>query len=268
MLQEKTETQQRQRKTPGLGSQRDLESQQREVSVVCRVCRTDPRAAVIALGEGPFRPQVRSRCLVQLHLLSITRKPFPLRLIPTISQGRAWLVEVRELPPGAPGQCQSRGVPRLLATPHCPWQDALSPAFPSPTTPAACSPTVQAHSPGPEARPTVQAHFERSLLRTGSFLSLSLNSSSELPSQASLERLPEHLRHVSYAFPTPGFFPVDGLPDCRGPGPSHHPTLFRKPSLAPSSSQTHTNFSHTILNNPIQFLFYFSVSSVQLLSPV
>ncbi|KAI4539078.1 hypothetical protein MG293_010470 [Ovis ammon polii] len=30
MLQEKTETQQRQRKTPGLGSQRDLESQQRE----------------------------------------------------------------------------------------------------------------------------------------------------------------------------------------------------------------------------------------------
>ena len=109
----------------------------------------------------------------------------------------------------------------------------------------------------PQSRPTVQAHFEQSLPRTGSFLPLSLNSSSELPSQASPERLPEHLRHVSYAFPTPGFFPVDGLPDCRGSGPSHHPALFRKTSSTLSSSQTHTTFSHTLFNNPTQFLFIF-----------
>ena len=64
MLQEKMNTQQRQRKTPGLGSQWDLESQRREVPVVCLVCRTDPHAAVIALGDAPFRPQVHSRCLV------------------------------------------------------------------------------------------------------------------------------------------------------------------------------------------------------------
>ena len=107
----------------------------------------------------------------------------------------------------------------------------------------------------PQSGPTVQASFEQSLPRTGSFLSLSLNSSSELPSQASPERLPEHLRCVSYAFPTPSFFPVDGLPDCRGPGPSHHPTLFRKTSSALSSSQT--TFSHTLYNNPTQFLFIF-----------
>lgn len=104
-------TQQRQRKTPGLGSQRDLEGQQTEVSVVCCcVFRTDPHAAAIALVEAPVRLQVLSRCLVRLHLLWIPRKPFPLGLIRTVSQGRGWLGKVRELPPGAARQRQSWGV--------------------------------------------------------------------------------------------------------------------------------------------------------------
>ena len=151
MLQEKMNTQQRQRKTPSLGSQRDLESQRREVPVVCRVCRTDTRAAIIELGDAPFRPQVRSRCLVLLHLLSITRKPFPSRLIQTISQGRAGLEEVRELPPGAAGQWQSRGVPQASGYSSLPSARCALTSFPPTHDP--CCPFP--HSPGPQSRPVL-----------------------------------------------------------------------------------------------------------------
>lgn len=196
---------------------------------------TRPSGLRFAAGAWSYFTSSRSHASPSRHVLS---RPFPRG---ELGWKRSGSCPQAQLGSGRAGVC-----PRPLGTPHCPRQDVLSPAFPHPR------PLLPVP---PQSGPTVQASFEQSLPRTGSFLSLSLNSSSELPSQASPERLPEHLRCVSYAFPTPSFFPVDGLPDCRGPGPSHHPTLFRKTSSALSSSQT--TFSHTLYNNPTQFLFIF-----------
>lgn len=101
-----------------------------------------------------------------------------------------------------PGSGRAGVSPRPLATPHCRRQDVLSPAAPTrdPCRPCCLlpcspgpesgpraqaqspgpefSPRVRAQSPGPHSGPRVQARSEQSLPRTGSFLSLSLNSSS------------------------------------------------------------------------------------------
>lgn len=153
-------TQQRQRKTPGLHSQWDLEGQQTEVSVVRRrVFRTDPHAVAIALGEAPVRLQVLSRCLVRLYLLSITPKPFALGRIRAVFRGRGWLGKVRELPPGTARQRQSWGVSQAAgysslpsarcALTSCPTRDPCRPVAP----PQQSRPRVRAQSPGPEAGP-------------------------------------------------------------------------------------------------------------------
>ena len=70
-------------------------------------------------------------------------------------------------PQAQPGSGRAGVSPRQLATPHCPQQDALSPAAP-PATPAALlrlpsspgpefGPRARAQRPGPESSPRVQA---------------------------------------------------------------------------------------------------------------
>ena len=70
-------------------------------------------------------------------------------------------------PQAQPGSGRAGVSPRQLATPHCPQQDALSPAAP-PVTPAALlrlpsspgpefGPRARAQRPGPESSPRVQA---------------------------------------------------------------------------------------------------------------
>lgn len=148
MLQEKTETQQRQRKT-SLGSQRDLRASRERYLWSGRGQADGATCCRWRFRLGNFiRPQSSQRCRVQLHPPLNHTQALPARLIPTISRGEL-AGRGQELPQAQLFAVPEPGVPRPLATPHCPWQDVLSPSFPSPHDPCCLLLTVQAHSPGP-----------------------------------------------------------------------------------------------------------------------
>lgn len=133
---------------PGLSSQRDLESQQREVSVVCRVCRAGHvlplspwGSALQASGSqqvpGPTSPPLDHR------------KPFRRVLSRPFPRGRAWLVEVRELPPAQ--LCSARaGCAQAAGCLLLPLARSLT-SFPLTHDPCCLLPR--------QSRPTVQAHL-------------------------------------------------------------------------------------------------------------